>query len=145
MTSIDGGEIDAWLSQVKSRLQNFTRDSLFDASITPDRAWWAQTFEACDQTHKKLTEITRNLGHSDGTCWQLANRSPTRVSYRGRRIYAYQLAYWAGNALLPASGEVVRHKCHNRCCINPEHLIHGTQRDNLDDELTKLLGHPNVL
>ena len=94
MTSIDGGEIDAWLSQVKSRLQNFTRDSLFDASITPDRAWWAQTFEACDQTHKKLTEITRNLGHSDGTCWQLANRSPTRVSYRGRRIYAYQLAYW---------------------------------------------------
>ncbi|UGL62986.1 hypothetical protein [Xanthomonas phage R3-22-T1] len=30
-------------------------------------------------------------------------------------------------------GQVVRHTCDNRKCVNPEHLIYGTQGDNLID------------
>lgn len=39
----------------------------------------------------------------------------------------------------PARGRVVRHKCDNRACINPDHLEYGTQGDNLDDR--KRHGH----
>ena len=37
---------------------------------------------------------------------------------------------------LPANrDQVVRHRCHNRRCINPQHLTIGDRRDNLEDEL----------
>ncbi len=34
-------------------------------------------------------------------------------------------------------GLVVRHKCDNRLCVNPDHLIYGTQSDNLNDRKEK--------
>lgn len=37
------------------------------------------------------------------------------------------------------AGLVVRHKCDNRLCVNPEHLEYGTQGDNLNDR--KAHGH----
>lgn len=32
-------------------------------------------------------------------------------------------------------GEVVRHQCHNRLCINPRHLLKGSQRENIQDSI----------
>ena len=43
----------------------------------------------------------------------------------------------AGNALIPSDDDVVRHKCHNRRCINPAHLTHGTQLENINDTREK--------
>ncbi|WP_139196289.1 HNH endonuclease [Salinihabitans flavidus] len=30
--------------------------------------------------------------------------------------------------------QVVRHRCHNRRCVNPEHLEEGSRADNVRDE-----------
>lgn len=32
---------------------------------------------------------------------------------------------------------VVMHKCDVRCCVNPDHLIVGSQRENLEDMAMK--------
>ncbi|WP_089946011.1 HNH endonuclease [Litoreibacter albidus] len=34
----------------------------------------------------------------------------------------------------PPAGEVVRHRCNNRRCINPDHLVAGTQLENIEDD-----------
>lgn len=51
---------------------------------------------------------------------------------KGKRIYVHRLAYetWVGP--IP-EGHVIRHKCDNPPCINPEHLETGTQGDNVRD------------
>lgn len=48
----------------------------------------------------------------------------------------HQLAYetWVGPI---KSGEVIRHRCDNRKCINPEHLETGTHADNMHDMITR--------
>ena len=55
------------------------------------------------------------------------------MSISGRQIHAYQYIYWAGNALLHNEEDVVRHALHNRQRINPLHLTHGAQLENLND------------
>ena len=45
---------------------------------------------------------------------------------------AHQVSYEAYNGLIP-KGQVVRHTCDNSLCINPDHLILGTQADNVAD------------
>ena len=38
------------------------------------------------------------------------------------------------NELPLSNKEVVRHLCHNRKCINPDHMTHGSRLDNKMDD-----------
>lgn len=49
----------------------------------------------------------------------------------GTTIYAHRVAIGAKN------GDVVRHLCDNRKCVNPAHLRIGSQADNIADMVAK--------
>lgn len=59
---------------------------------------------------------------------------------RGKTVGAHRASYEAFKGEIPA-GLVVRHTCDNPSCINPGHLILGTQKDNARDRMERGRGH----
>lgn len=47
-------------------------------------------------------------------------------------LSAHKASYLAFNGDVP-DGLIVRHTCDNRICVNPDHLVVGTQKDNFND------------
>lgn len=74
---------------------------------------------------------------SPSGCWEW-QKSCTRRGYgqisigHQRQAYAHRVSYFMFNGPI-SEGLVVRHKCDNPKCVNPEHLELGTQVDNMQD------------
>lgn len=55
-----------------------------------------------------------------------------QLEFRGSRVRAHRLVYQECFGEIP-EGLMIRHKCDNPTCINPEHLETGTNQDNMND------------
>lgn len=55
--------------------------------------------------------------------------------HQGKEFYVHRLAYCTAHGLSieDIAGQVIRHTCDNPSCINPDHLLLGTQKDNMKD------------
>lgn len=74
-------------------------------------------------------------------CWECishavdANGYPVAiVNHLWDRIYRHVFRLFKGS--IP-NGYVIRHTCDNRLCINPEHLLIGTHKDNVSDRVKR--------
>lgn len=70
-------------------------------------------------------------------CWEWQGYCCNQTGYgriygKGRKWNAHRLSWVVHNGDVP-DGSVIRHKCDNRKCVNPEHLDIGTQADNVRD------------
>ena len=137
MKSLSNENWQFWLRGIGQRLQRFVRDDLFELTSTAERDWWASVIENKDETALTIKALLHDAIKNDNGCLEASKERARRVSINGKQVYAYQLIYWAGNALIPSDDDVVRHKCHNRRCINPAHLTHGTQPENINDTREK--------
>lgn len=69
-------------------------------------------------------------------CWEWNGRRDRlgygQIEYQGGRLLTHRAAYllWVG-VLKP--DEQVRHTCDNPPCMNPDHLIPGSQEENMQD------------
>lgn len=71
---------------------------------------------------------------SDSGCLVTATTKPRKVRFRGGQDRAYRFIFCVANHLAPTRHQVVRHRCHNRRCLNPAHLELGDRMENLLDE-----------
>jgi hypothetical protein len=59
-----------------------------------------------------------------------------QVKIDGKRQYLHRWAYEFFNGEIPKD-MIVLHNCDNTRCINPEHLILGTRKENSEDMVSK--------
>ena len=57
-----------------------------------------------------------------------------KIRFNGRQVAAYRFVYCVLTGSVLTEDQVVRHRCHTRRCVNPEHLIEGTRADNKRDD-----------
>lgn len=82
-----------------------------------------------------LTRIKNNIVISDTGCWEW-QKSCNSAGYgqltEDKKYWlTHRYTYACTNTL--NDEDVVRHKCHNTKCCNPEHLEIGTHKDNWED------------
>lgn len=72
----------------------------------------------------------------EGECWVRPNDSRRPyVTMSGRKRVAARVIAAAYHGLSIERGDLmVTHVCHNKRCLNPQHLSLGSHRDNASDE-----------
>lgn len=79
-------------------------------------------------------------------CWEWTGNIDSngygRLSVGGKTTLAHRYSYYihCGDLI---DGEVVRHSCDNPPCVNPKHLIQGSQNENMQDAIQRNRWSPN--
>jgi hypothetical protein len=67
-------------------------------------------------------------------CIETPTLDARKVRFKGRQMSAYRFVFCILNGVVAGYDDVVRHRCNNRRCINPDHLELGSRGENLQDE-----------
>jgi hypothetical protein len=87
-------------------------------------------------------QFYRYVGGADAKgCWNWTARRNNggygEITVNGKKTTAHRISYILHHGPIPEGegfhGYVVRHKCDNPSCVNPEHLELGTQYQNIQD------------
>jgi len=110
-----------------------------------------RTFLSFSKFKKRfLSQLPKDysLKENEDICWMWQGTRQEnnygQTSWGDKHYMAHRMSYIIFNGLIPKE-KVVRHSCDNKLCVNPKHLILGTQSDNLIDAVKRNLHGPQKL
>lgn len=92
-------------------------------------------YDKIPRKHHRAKDVTYDID-SNG-CWNCTSHPPdgwgySIISINGKYQKLHRVVYEIEKEPI-LKGNVVRHRCDNPRCFNPEHLEQGTQSDNMHD------------
>ena len=87
-----------------------------------------------EEARQRALSLLADTRETETGCLVTATETPRKVIFRGRQVYAYRFVHCVLEGVIVGRDWVVRHRCHNRVCVNPAHLTLGTQADNKRDD-----------
>jgi len=141
-------KLNAWIEEGERNLAEFKRSPFHEALRNESRDSYTNLFEnhATEALAKvrdllvaaKITDPLPPSMSASRTlegCWELkTHNNPKTVGICNITDYAYRFIPMVLNAELMGEREVVRHLCHNRACVCPDHLAIGSYQQNTQDE-----------
>jgi len=137
-----------WLREGENNLAEFRRSPFHEELRNESRDSYTNLFEnhAAEALAKvrdllvaaKVTDplpASMSASRTLEGCWELKTHDkPKTIGICGITDYAYRFIPMVINAELMGEREVVRHLCHNRACVCPDHLAIGSYQQNTQDE-----------
>ena len=88
----------------------------------------------------KLSPYLEDKVKRQGECLVMSKnltRGYGRVHIDGKRIRATHHQWEFSHATKIPEGKIIRHTCDNPPCVNPEHLLVGTHKENTNDMIER--------
>jgi hypothetical protein len=141
-------QLNAWIEEGKRNLAEFRRSPFHEElrSVRRDR-YTNLIVNHPTETLAKVRELLMNAKVKEPLppsmsasrtlegCWELkTHENPQTITINRLPDLAYRFVPIVLNAELMGEREVVRHLCHNRACVCPDHLVIGTYQQNKQDE-----------
>ena len=77
---------------------------------------------------------------TESGCWlwlgPLTKSGHGTISVLGKTQLIHRISFARANGRMPW-GEIIRHKCDVPSCMNPDQLISGTQKDSINDMISR--------
>ena len=90
-----------------------------------------------EEAQQLVARILADTTEDEHGCLVTPTTQPRNVRFRGGQDRAYRFVFCVTTGLAATRDQIVRHRCHNRRCVNPRHLELGDRLDNLRDELER--------
>jgi hypothetical protein len=87
-----------------------------------------------EEALQRVSTLLQEATETPEGCLVTSGPSRRKVRFRGFQTRAYRFIYAVTRREVLAFEDVVRHRCHNGLCINPDHLEAGSRADNKRDD-----------
>lgn len=91
-----------------------------------------------EEARKRALSLLAEARETETGCMVTDTKAIRKVRFHGNQTAAYRFVYCVLTETTAGYAQVVRHLCHNRQCINPDHLTIGSRADNKRDDWERM-------